>query len=442
MLPRTQYTKSGKVSIAYQVIGEGQIDLVYSPGWISNVEHRWENPDYARFLRRLASFSRLILFDKRGTGLSDRDVGLSTLEQRVDDIRAVMDAAGSEKAALFGTSEGGLMSAMFAAIHPERSSALVLYGSYARESWAPDYPWGRTPEYYFKTWHDDLEKSWGEAFQLDEAAPTMSQDEAARSWFGAYLRNSASLSAAIALADWNFEVDIRGILPSIRVPTLVLHRTGDRWYSVAEAQYLADHIPGAKLMLLPGDDHVAWCGNQERLTAEIQEFLTGTKQAAPTERVLLTVVVTDIVGSTDKAAQMGDQKWKDVLQLHDAAIRRELKSYGGEEINTTGDGFVLAFPGPTRAIQCTLAIKQRLEHLGLQMRAGLHTGECERRGKDLSGLAVHVAARIAGKASSNDIVASSTVKDLVVGSGIRFADMGKHELKGVPGDWSLYSVVQ
>src|SRR5262245_23926370 len=220
-------------SIAYQVVGEGPIDLVYSPGWISNVEYRWENPDYARFLRRLASFSRLILFDKRGTGLSDRDVGLSTLEQRVDDIRAVMDAAGSEKAALFGTSEGGLMSAMFAAIHPERSSALVLYGSYARESWAPDYPWGRTAEYYFKIWHDDLEKNWGDAIQLDEAAPSMSQDEATRSWFGAYLRNSASLSAAKALADWNFEVDIRGILPSIRIPALVLHRTGDRWYSIA-----------------------------------------------------------------------------------------------------------------------------------------------------------------------------------------------------------------
>src|SRR5262245_32321416 len=308
MLPRTRYTKSGNVSIAYQVVGEGPIDLVYSPGWISNVEYRWENPDYARFLRRLASFSRLILFDKRGTGLSDRDVGLSTLEQRVDDIRAVMDAVGSEKAALFGTSEGGLMSAMFAAIHPERSIALVLLGSYARESWAPDYPWGSKPEAYFKTWHEDLEKSWGEAFQLSEAAPSMANDEAARAWAGAYFRNSASLSGAIALADWNFEVDIRGILPSIQVPTLVLHRTGDRWYSTAQAQYLADHIPGAKLVLLPGDDHMAWWGDQERLAAEIQEFLTGTRQATPTERVLLTIVVTDIVGSTDRAARMGDQK--------------------------------------------------------------------------------------------------------------------------------------
>jgi pimeloyl-ACP methyl ester carboxylesterase len=442
MPARTLYTKSGNVSIAYQVIGEGPIDLVYAAGWISNVEYAWENPDYARFLRHLASFSRLIRFDKRGTGLSDRDVGLSTLEQRVDDIRAVMDAVGSERAALFGTSEGGYMSAMFAATHPERTIALVLHGSYARESWAPDYPWGRTPEKYFKTWHTDLEKQWGEPFQLDEAAPTMTNDEAARSWFGAYLRNSASLSAAIALADWNFEVDIRGILPSIRVPTLVLHRSGDRWYSIGEAQYLADHIPGAKLVVLSGDNHIAWWGDQERLIGEIQEFLTGKRQTPPTERVLLTVVVTDIVGSTEKAAQMGDQKWKEVLNLHDTAVRRELNSFGGQEINTTGDGFILAFTGPTRAIQCAQAIKQGLGRLGLSMRAGLHTGECERRGSDLSGIAVHVASRISSKGEADDILVSNTVKDLVVGSGIDFTARGAHALKGVPGEWSLYAVAQ
>jgi pimeloyl-ACP methyl ester carboxylesterase/class 3 adenylate cyclase len=440
MLSRTRYTKSGNVSIAYQVTGEGPIDLVFTHGWISNVEYAWENPDCARFLRHLASFSRLIRFDKRGTGLSDRDVGLSTLEQRVDDIRAVMDAVGSERAAVFGNSEGGFMSAMFAATHPERTAALIMQGSYARESWAPDYPWGRTAEQYFKTWHTDLEKSWGEPFQLDEAAPTMANDEAARSWFGAYLRNSASFSAAKAQADWNFEVDIRGILPSIRVPTLVLHRRGDRWYSVAEAQYLADHIPGAKLVVLPGEDHVPWWGDQERLVGEIQEFLTGTRQTSPTERVLLTVVVTDIVGSTGKVAQLGDQRWKEVLQLHDAAVRRELSSFGGEEINTTGDGFILAFSGPTRAIQCSLAIKQRLENLGLKMRAGLHTGECERRGKDLSGIAVHVASRIVSEAAQSDILVSNTVKDLVVGSGIQFLDRGNHVLKGLPGQWSLFAV--
>src|SRR5688572_1604757 len=272
MSPRTQYTKSGNVSIAYQVIGEGLIDLVYASGWLTNVEYAWENPDYARFLRRLASFSRLIIFDKRGTGLSDRDVGLSTLEQRVDDIRAVMDAAGSEGAALLGVSEGGYTTTMFAATHPERTKALILYGCYARESWAPDYPWGRKPEEYVATFLTDLEKNWGGPLQLDQAAPSMSNDEAARSWFGAYLRHSASLSAALALSKWNFEADVRGILPSIRVPTLVLHRRGDRWYSVGEAQYLADHIPESRLIVLPGDDHLPWWGDQEGLVGEIQEF--------------------------------------------------------------------------------------------------------------------------------------------------------------------------
>ena len=421
--------------------GSGPFDLICAPGWISNVEYAWENPAYARFLRQLGSFSRLIMFDKRGTGLSDRDVALSTLEQRVDDIRAVMDAAGSERAALFGFSEGGYMAAMFAASQPERAIALILYGSYARESWAPDYPWGRTADDYL-SWHQDIEKNWGEPFQLQEAAPSMANDEASRTWFGAYLRQSASLSAALALSDWNFEVDIRGILPSIRVPSLVLHREGDRWYSVAEARYLAEHIPGAKLVVMPGDDHLPWWGDQKRLLGEIQEFLTGARHTPPAERVLLTVVMTDIVESTERAAKMGDQRWKDVLQQHDAIVRKELKNFDGQEINTTGDGFVLAFSGPTRAIQCTLAIRQGLGRIGLSMRAGLHTGECERRGDDLSGIAVHAASRIAAKASANEILASSTVKDLVVGSGISFNPEGTHSLKGVPGEWSLFSVPQ
>ncbi|HEY7750200.1 MAG TPA: adenylate/guanylate cyclase domain-containing protein [Aestuariivirgaceae bacterium] len=441
MPPRTLYTKSGNVSIAYQVTGDGPIDLVFAPGWVSNVEYAWENPDYARLITRLSSFSRFIRFDKRGTGLSDRDVKPSTLEQRVDDIRAVMDAVGSERAALLGMSEGGNMSVMFTATHPERSAALVLFGCFARAKWAPDYPWGSTQQQR-DAFNDLMEKNWGDPVALDEAAPSVANDEAARSWFGAYLRHSGSPSAVRALSDLNFQLDMRAILPSVRVPTLVLHRKGDRWYSVAEAEYLAEHIPGAKLVILPGDDHIIWWGDQERVVGEVQEFLTGTRAAPPTERVLLTVLVTDIVGSTQKAAEMGDLKWKDVLQLHDAAVRRELGNFDGQEINTTGDGFVLAFTGPTRAIQCSLAIKQRLERLGLGMRAGLHTGECERRGHDLSGLAVHVASRITSKASSNDILVSNTVRDLVVGSDIRFAEMGRHSLRGVPGEWPLYSVVQ
>ncbi len=441
MPPRTQYTKSGDVSIAYQVLGNGPIDLVYAQGWISNVEYALENPDYARFLMRLGMFSRFIRFDRRGMGLSDRDVGSLTLEQRVDDIRAVMDAVGSERAALLGVSEGGYMSVMFAATYPERTVALVLCGCYAKGSWAPDYPWALTDEQH-ETWVANLERDWGGPFDLEHGAPTMAKDEAARSWFGAYLRYSASLTAAKALSYLNHSVDVRDVLPAVRVPTLVLHRSGDQWVQLAEGRYLAEHIPGAKLVELPGEDHIPWWGDQERLIGEIQEFLTGARSSPPTERILLTVLVTDIVGSTEKAAALGDLKWKDLLQSHDAAVRRELKNFDGQEINTTGDGFILAFTGPTRAIQCTQAIRQDLERLGLNMRAGLHAGECERRGSDLSGLAVHIASRISGKAPSNRILVSSTVKDLVVGSGIIFSDEGMHSLKGIPGEWSLFSVLQ
>jgi pimeloyl-ACP methyl ester carboxylesterase/class 3 adenylate cyclase len=442
MPPRTQYTKSGSVSIAYQVLGNGPIDLVYAQGWISNVEYAWENPDYARFLMRLGTFSRSIRFDRRGMGLSDRDVQSLTLEQRVDDIRAVMDAVGSERAALLGVSEGGYMSVMFAATHPERTAALVLCGCYAKGGYAPDYPWGLTAKQHKEKWVDDLERRWGGPFDLEHGAPSVANDEAARSWFGAYLRYSASLSATKALAYQDHAVDVRELLPAVRVPTLVLHRTGDQWVSLAQGRYLAEHIPGAKLVELPGEDHIPWWGDQERLIGEIQAFLTGARAIPPTDRVLLTVLVTDIVGSTEKAAAMGDLKWKGLLQSHDAAVRRELKNFDGQEINTTGDGFILSFTGPSRAIECAQAIRQDLERLGLGMRAGLHTGECERRGSDLSGLAVNLASRICSKASSNSILVSSTVKDLVVGSGISFSHEGMHSLKGIPGEWSLFSVVQ
>jgi class 3 adenylate cyclase len=287
-----------------------------------------------------------------------------------------------------------------------------------------------------------MERNWGSPFTLDEGSPSMANDEAARLWFGAYLRYAASPGAARAIADLNVDVDVRTVLPSISVPTLVLHRRGDRWHPLEEAQYLADHIPGAKLVVLPGDDHIPWWGDQEPLMGEIQEFLTGTRNTPPTERVLLTVLVTDIVQSTEKLAALGDAKWKDLLQTHDAVVRRELKNFDGQEINTTGDGFVLAFTGPTRAIQCAKVIMQELSRRGLVMRAGLHTGECERRGTDLSGLAVHIAARISSNAPSNSILVSSTVKDLVVGSGIGFAERGARSLKGVPGEWSLFAVLK
>ncbi len=440
MRPRTQYTRSGKASIAYQVLGEGPIDLVYAQGWVTHLEYAWENPDYARFLTRLADFSRLIQFDGRGMGLSDRDIGPSTLEERVNDIRAVMDAAGSQRAALLGVSEGGYMSVLFAATHPERTTRLVLCGCYARESWSPDYPWGRTAEYH-DAWDRALEENWGGPFELEHAAPSMAKDEAARSWFGAYLRYSASPGAAMAASKLNRRVDVREILPSVRVPTLVLHRTGDRWYALAEVQYLADRIPGARLVELPGDDHIPWWGDQDSLIGEIQKFLTGSRNQPSAERVLLTVLVTDIVGSTEKAAAMGDVKWRDLLQSHDTAVRREVKNFDGQEINTTGDGFVLAFTGPTRAIQCAQAIRQELENLDLATRAGLHTGECERRGGDLRGIAIHIASRIAATAQPGTIAVSGTVKDLVVGSRIKFSELGKYPLKGLPGEWLLFTVV-
>ncbi len=439
MPPRTQYARSGEVSIAYQILGNGPVDLVYVQGWLSHIEFAWENPDYARFLTRLSSFARLIRFDRRGMGLSDRDVGSSTLEERVDDIRAVMDAAGSERAAILAVSEGGYMATMFAATHPERTSSLILCGSFAKGSSAPDYPWAPTIEER-EAEADALRASWSEPFDLADAAPSAAHDGACREWFGAYLRSAASPGAARSLNRLIAEMDVRSILSTISVPTLVLHRTGDRWVKVAEGRYLAEHIPGAKFVELPGDDHIPWWGEQDRLMEEIQEFVTGVRTGVPTERVLLTVLVTDIVGSTEQAAALGDRKWKDLLQAHDAVVRRQVRNFEGQEINTTGDGFILSFLGPTRAIQCAQAIIRDMQPLGISVRAGLHTGECERRGRDLSGLAVHIAARIAGKSSPQHILVSSTVKDLVIGSGVRFSLEGSHSMKGVPGEWPLYRV--
>jgi pimeloyl-ACP methyl ester carboxylesterase/class 3 adenylate cyclase len=439
MVPRTRYAKSGELSIAYNSLGNGPIDIVYAQGWVSHLEYAWESPDYARFLSRIADFSRLICFDRRGTGLSDRHGPPATLEERVEDISAVMDAVGSRQAALFGVSEGGHMALMFAATHPERTRALVLAGCYARESWAAEYPWGKS-DAARAAWQAKLDEMWGGPFALEAAAPSVANDPAACAWFGAYLRYAASPGAAKAIDDLNWQVDMRDILPSVGVPTLILHRQGDRWYSLEEARYLAHHIPDARLVVLPGDDHIPWWGDQQRLIGEIQEFLTGDRDSPPTERVLLTILITDIVGSTEHAARLGDRLWKDRLEAHDALVRQQVKKFAGQEINTTGDGFVLAFTGPTRAIHCARAMMRDLDHLGLTLRAGLHTGECERRGDDLSGLALHIAARIASKALPGTIMMSRTVKDLIVGSGVSLKDQGTHVLKGMPGEWSLYAV--
>ncbi len=436
--PPTKYAKSGDVSIAYQVVGEGPLDLVYVMGWVSHLVYFWEEPSFARFLTRLASFSRLILFDKRGTGLSDRVplADLPTLEQRMDDVRAVLDAVGSQRAALFGVSEGGPMSALFAATYPERTAALVIYGTFAKRIWDPEYPWAPSSEER-QRWYRLLEEGWGGVADLETLAPSVARDERFREWWASYLRMSASPGAALALARMNTQVDIREVLPSIRVPTLILHRTGDLDVDVGGARYMAQRIPNAKYVELPGADHLAWVGDADAILDEVELFLTGARQSVDSERVLATVLFTDIVGSTERAAALGDRRWRDLLEAHYALIRRECARFRGREIDTAGDGFLASFDGPARAIKCACAIVEAARRLGVEVRAGLHTGECELVGGKLRGIAVHTGSRITAMARPGEVLVSSTVKDLVAGSGIAFEDRGEHALKGVPGRWRL-----
>ena len=435
--PRTRYAKSGDVHIAYQVVGEGPLDLVYVPGWISNVELTWEEPSVARFFERLAAFSRLILFDKRGTGLSDRDVGFPTLEDRMDDVRAVMDAVGSTRAALLGMSEGGNMSMLFAATYPDRTTALLLFGCFARRVWAADYPWAPTAEER-QGWYRQIEAEWGGPFDVGELAPSRAEDTLFTSWFGTYLRMGAS--PKVALARTNTQIDVRDLLPAIRVPTLVLHRRGDRGAHPDEGRYIAERIPGARLVVLDGEDHLLWAGDQESILGEIEEFLTGARHGGnEIDRVLTTILFTDIVGSTERAAALGDRRWCDLLARHDALARQCLERHRGREANRTGDGFVAHFDGPARAVRCALAIGEAVRGLGLEVRAGVHAGECYVQGDDLTGITVHVAARIAALGGPGEVVVSGMVKDLVAGAGLAFAPRGNHSLKGVPGDWQLFS---
>jgi pimeloyl-ACP methyl ester carboxylesterase/class 3 adenylate cyclase len=436
--PQTQYTTAGNVSIAYQVIGDGPVDLLYAQGWLTNVEYAWESPHYAEFLTKLGRFTRLIFFDKRGTGLSDRDVGFPTLEQRTDDIIAVLDAVGSRKAALFGVSEGGNMCALFAATYPERVLGMILNGSTARGSWAHDYPWRAKPE-QIEELISFMRDNWGEPVGFDEAAPSMIGDKAASDWWGAYLRNSASPKSAELITRLNSQCDIRQILPAVRCPTLILNRENDAWGLTDEARYLANLIPNSTLKIVPGADHLPWYGDQDQIVDEIRNFLTGERGTTLNARVLLTVLMTDIVGSTAKAAALGDTQWRGLLGQHDEMTKRRVSAFGGQIINTTGDGFIATFTGPTPAIQCAEEIRADVSRLDLQIRTGIHTGECERRGKDISGLAVHIAARITARAKPGQILTSGTVKDLTIGSGVNFQPAGRQNLKGVPGDWPLYA---
>ena len=438
--PRTRYAKSGDVSIAYQVVGEGPLDLVYVPGWISNVELTWEEPSVARFFERLASFSRLILFDKRGTGLSDRDVGFPTLEDRMDDVRAVMDAVGSARAALLGMSEGGNMSMLFAATYPDRTTALLLFGCFARRVWAADYPWAPTAEER-QGWYRQIEAEWGGPFDVGELAPSRAEDTFFTSWFGTYLRMGASPKAALALARTNTEIDVRDVLPAIRVPTLVLHRRGDRGARLDEGRYIAERIPGAKFVALDGEDHLLWAGDQESVLGEVEEFLTGTRHGGnEIDRVLTTILFTDVVG-VDRARRRPGRPpvARPAGPASSRSCARSIERHRGREVNTTGDGFVAHFDGPARAVRCALAIAEAVRPLGLEVRAGVHTGECYVKGGDLAGIAVHVGARIAALGGPGEVLVSGMVKDLAAGAGIAFAPRGTHALKGVPGEWQLFT---
>jgi pimeloyl-ACP methyl ester carboxylesterase/class 3 adenylate cyclase len=438
MPPRTHYAKSGEVNIAYQVVGDGPLDLVFVPGFISHLDLQWADPRIARFLDKLASFSRLILFDKRGTGLSDPVAAPAPLEDRMDDVRAVMDAAGSERAALFGLSEGGAMSVLFAATYPERTHALILCGTFATGTLDPDdSPGGqRWVDEYHRVL--DLTEHWGEGGTLAVFAPS-ANSERDRIGRGIFERSAATPQMTRTLLAMVVETDVRELLPSIRVPTLVLHRE-EEFVPVEHGRYLAEHIPGARLVVLPGADHIPFYGDGEGYAEEIEEFLTGARHAPPSDRILTTVMFTDIVGSTELSAALGDARWRELMARHDELVRSELERHRGREVKTMGDGFLATFDGPARGIRCARAIADQVGTLGIEVRAGLHTGECEVVGDDIGGMAVNIGARIGALAGADEVLVSSTVKDLVVGSGISFGDRGARELKGVPGEWRLFAV--
>ena len=446
MEPETRYARSGDVSIAYQVIGDGPFDLVRVPPFVSHVELEWDVPRMAEFSERLASFCRLIRFDKRGTGMSDRVADVPTLETRMDDVRAVMDAVGSERAALLGHSEGAAMAILFAATYPERCWALVLDGGFPRVLWAPDYPWGERDEEV--TRDEAAYQGWGTTEHslgaVERIAP--SADAENKQALARLLRASASPGAVRALNRMNRDIDVRHVLRTIQVPTLVTNRSGDHPANVAGSRYLADHIPGARHFEVPGEDHTMFT-SQEELVPAIERFLheawaAREERAAEPDRVLATVLFTDIVGSTARAAQMGDARWRELLNAHHEVIRRQLVRFRGRELDTAGDGFFASFDGPARAIQCACAVTEAVRDLGIEVRAGLHTGECEQMDGKVGGIAVHIGARVASEAQPGEVLVSSTVKDLVAGSGIGFAERGSFELKGVPGEWRLFSVAQ
>jgi pimeloyl-ACP methyl ester carboxylesterase len=443
--PETFYARSGDVSIAYQVVGDGPFDLVYVPGFVSHVELRWNVPSFAHGLAELAAFSRLILFDKRGTGMSDRVSGAPTLEARMDDLRAVMDAVGTRRAAIFGVAEGAPMSLLFAATYPDRVAALVLRSAFPRTLWAPDYPWGLSEEQYARQVEREL-RLYGRRADAEAQVRELAEwEESEIPEIVDYLRWCASPGALEALAVMNREIDVRSVLPAIRVPTLVLHGTNDSVVPIEAARWVASQIPRAQYVEVEGAKHLHFGHGTSAINAEARAFLeriyeSGEWDDIEAERVLATVLFTDIVGASERLAALGDRAWGELLQRHHEVVRRELTRFRGTEVDTAGDGFFASFDGPARGIRCATAIVDGVKELGLDVRAGLHTGECEIVDGKVAGIAVHTGARVASEAESGEVLVSSTVKDLVAGSGVSFADRGVHQLKGVPGDWQLYAV--
>jgi len=438
-VPETQFTRTDGLDIAYQVVGSpGQPDLLFIPGWVSHLEVMWELPEFARFLDRLAAMGRLILFDKRGTGLSDRVAGLPTLEQRADDIAAVMDAVGSARTAIAAWGEGAAIAAMFAATHPERVSALVL-GSVPVPKISGSGRVAVDPA-VIETLSAAVETAWGQASLVPLLAPSRADDARFVSWYRRWERLSSTPSAAAATLRWGMEYDLGPVLPAIRARTMIVHRTGNTLFSVESARATARLIPGARCAELPGNDDLPYVGDTEPLLDVIQEFLTGAHGTPDSDRSLATVLFTDIVGSTQQAGKLGDRRWQDLLGEHHARIRQLLERFGGCEIDTAGDGFFVTFDGPARAIRCACGIRDAVRDIGIEIRAGLHTGEVDRRGAAVSGLAVHAGARVAGLARANEVLVTSTVRTLALGSGISFADRGEHVLKGIPDRWQLFAV--
>jgi class 3 adenylate cyclase/pimeloyl-ACP methyl ester carboxylesterase len=442
MVPTTRYANSGDASIAYQVVGDGPLDIMFFPGWISQIEQLWEAPAVRRFLERLTGFGRLIMYDSRGTGLSDRVLVRYTLEQEVSDAIAVLDAAGSERAALFSYAIGGLPAVMLAAERPERVGALIMYASLARTSWAEDYDWAMT-SHQREEFAANNTSTWGELDSqlMSQLAPSMDGDPALATWFARTQRLAASPREARTIAKDTADLDVRALLPELRVPTLVMHRPAELVWDVRHSQYLAANIPGARYVELAGIDSFPFLGDSEAIVQELEEFLTGGRTGGELARSLLTVMFTDIVEATARAARLGDGRWRDLLAHHDTEVRQQIARFGGREVKTVGDGFLITFDGPpSAALRCALAITAATRALGVEVRIGMHTGECELIGEDVGGMAVHLASRVAGIAKANEVLVSGTVFGTVVGGPFEFEDRGFHELKGVPGRWPLFAL--